>query len=83
MLKFIDKLTYFENQLKTIKRLYEDEMISQETALEKTNNFINELNDLLYAYDLIYPDKWIKTLEDVLEDYKDFASSLKNVENTL
>lgn len=83
MLKFIETVTYFENQLKTIKRLYEDHMISKEGALEKTDNFINELNDLLYAYDLIYPYKWIKTLEDVLEDYKDFASSLKTNENTL
>ena len=83
MFKFIDTLTYFENQLKTIKRLYEDNMISKEKALEKINNLITELEEKLYEYDLIYPYKWLKTLQDVLEDCKDFASSLKTNENTL
>ena len=83
MLNFIDTVEYYKLSLKKIKTDFEDSIISKETALEKVNSIIKDLEDLLFAYDLIYPYKWIKKLESVLEDYKDFASSLKNIENTL
>ena len=83
MLNFIDTVEYYKLSLKKIKTDFEDSIISKETALEKVNIVIKELEDLLYAYDLIYPYNWIKKLEKVLEDYKDFASSLKTAENNL
>ena len=83
MLNFIDTVEYYKLSLKKIKTDFEDSIISKETALQKVNSIIKDLEDLLFAYDLIYPYKWIKKLEAVLEDYKDFASSLKNIENTL
>ena len=83
MLNFIDTVEHYNKSLKTIKTNFDNNIISKETAQEKTNDLIKELEEILYAYDFIYPYNWIKKLEKVLDNCKDFVSSLNAVENTL
>ena len=65
MLNFIDTVEYYKLSLKKIKTDFEDSIISKETALQNVNSIIKDLEDLLFAYDLIYPYNWIKKLEKV------------------
>jgi len=75
---FLGTLSFYENQLLSLKNQYNNKEISNGLAEEKTSKLLFILVELQSEYELLYPDYMIKKLENLIDNYNCFIKTIKS-----